>query len=81
MTLPSTASTPRLDWHAPALEQTLQAQLPGLRVEVAREIGSTNTALLELRAKPGQPEMLARIQADADKNIRRFKLLADEVLE
>jgi len=23
----------------------------------------------------GQPEMLARIQADADKNIRRFKLL------
>jgi pyruvate ferredoxin oxidoreductase beta subunit len=32
-------------------------------------------------AKPGQPEMLARIQADADKNIRRFNLLADEVLE
>ena len=26
----------------------------------------------------GQPEMLARIQADADKNIRRFKLLDDE---
>jgi pyruvate ferredoxin oxidoreductase beta subunit len=25
----------------------------------------------------GQPEMLARIQADADKNIRRFKLLAE----
>ncbi len=27
----------------------------------------------------GHPEMLARIQADADKNIRRFKLLEDEV--
>lgn len=27
---------------------------------------------------PGQPQMLARIQADADRNIRRFKLL-DEV--
>jgi pyruvate ferredoxin oxidoreductase beta subunit len=27
----------------------------------------------------GQPEMRARIQADADKNIRRFKLLDDEV--
>ncbi len=26
----------------------------------------------------GQPEMLARIQADADRNIRRFKLLAEE---
>ena len=26
----------------------------------------------------GQPEMLARIQADADRNIRRFKLLADD---
>ncbi|MBL0088092.1 MAG: pyruvate ferredoxin oxidoreductase [Ideonella sp.] len=28
----------------------------------------------------GQPEMLARIQADADKNIRRFKLLDEEGL-
>ena len=28
---------------------------------------------------PGQPQMLARIQADADRNIRRFKLL-DEVV-
>ena len=28
----------------------------------------------------GHPEMLARIQADADKNIRRFKLLDDEVM-
>ncbi|MEJ5999293.1 thiamine pyrophosphate-dependent enzyme [Paucibacter soli] len=28
---------------------------------------------------PGQPEMLARIQADADKNIRRFQLLDSEV--
>jgi pyruvate ferredoxin oxidoreductase beta subunit len=28
---------------------------------------------------PGHPEMLARIQADADRNIRRFKLLDDEV--
>jgi pyruvate ferredoxin oxidoreductase beta subunit len=27
--------------------------------------------------KGGQPEMLARIQADADRNIRRFKLLAE----
>jgi len=27
----------------------------------------------------GHPEMLARIQADADRNIRRFKLLDDEV--
>ena len=30
-----------------------------------------------LFGKPGQPEMLARIQADADRNIRRFKLLAE----
>jgi pyruvate ferredoxin oxidoreductase beta subunit len=29
---------------------------------------------------PGHPEMLARIQADADRNIRRFKLLDDEVV-
>ncbi len=28
-----------------------------------------------LFGSPGQPEMLARIQADADRNIRRFKLL------
>ena len=28
----------------------------------------------------GHPEMLARIQADADRNIRRFKLLEEEVL-
>ena len=28
-----------------------------------------------LFGKPGQPEMLAHIQADADRNIRRFKLL------
>ncbi len=28
--------------------------------------------------QPGQPQMLARIQADADRNIRRFKLLAEE---
>ncbi|MEX8518876.1 MAG: thiamine pyrophosphate-dependent enzyme [Leptothrix sp. (in: b-proteobacteria)] len=27
--------------------------------------------------QPGQPEMLARIQLDADRNIRRFKLLED----
>ena len=27
---------------------------------------------------PGQPEMLAKIQADADRNIRRFKLLDEE---
>jgi pyruvate ferredoxin oxidoreductase beta subunit len=27
---------------------------------------------------PGQPQMLAQIQAEADRNIRRFKLL-DEV--
>jgi pyruvate ferredoxin oxidoreductase beta subunit len=27
---------------------------------------------------PGQPEMLAQIQADADRNIRRFKLLDEE---
>jgi pyruvate ferredoxin oxidoreductase beta subunit len=32
-----------------------------------------------LYAGAGQPEMLARIQADADKNIRRFKLLDTEV--
>jgi pyruvate ferredoxin oxidoreductase beta subunit len=31
-----------------------------------------------LFGNPGQPEMLARIQADADRNIRRFKLLAQE---
>jgi pyruvate ferredoxin oxidoreductase beta subunit len=28
-----------------------------------------------LFGEPGQPEMLAQIQADADRNIRRFKLL------
>jgi pyruvate ferredoxin oxidoreductase beta subunit len=28
---------------------------------------------------PGQPEMLAHVQADADRNIRRFKLIDDEV--
>ena len=28
---------------------------------------------------PGQPEMLAKIQADADRNIRRYGLLDDEV--
>ena len=28
---------------------------------------------------PGQPDMLARIQADADRNIRRYGLLDDEV--
>ncbi len=33
-----------------------------------------------LFSAPGQPEMLARIQADADRNIRRFKLLGDEGL-
>jgi len=33
-----------------------------------------------LYAGAGQPEMLARIQADADKNIRRFKLLDEEGL-
>ena len=66
MTLPSTASTPRLDWHAPALEQTLQAQLPGLRVEVAREIGSTNTALLERqRAGLDTPTLLVAEQQSA----------------
>jgi pyruvate ferredoxin oxidoreductase beta subunit len=32
-----------------------------------------------LFAGAGQPEMLAKIQADADRNIRRFKLLDDEV--
>ncbi len=32
-----------------------------------------------LFAGAGQPEMLARIQADADRNIRRFKLLDEEV--
>jgi pyruvate ferredoxin oxidoreductase beta subunit len=31
-----------------------------------------------LFGNPGHPEMLARIQADADRNIRRFKLLAEE---
>ena len=31
-----------------------------------------------LFGKPGQPEMLAQIQADADRNIRRFKLLDEE---
>jgi pyruvate ferredoxin oxidoreductase beta subunit len=31
-----------------------------------------------LFAGAGQPEMLARIQADADRNIRRFKLLDEE---
>jgi pyruvate ferredoxin oxidoreductase beta subunit len=30
-----------------------------------------------LFGQPGQPEMLARIQADADRNIRRFKLLEE----
>ena len=32
-----------------------------------------------LFAGTGQPEMLVRIQADADRNIRRFRLLDDEV--
>ena len=27
----------------------------------------------------GHPEMLARIQADADKNIRRYRLLDEEI--
>ena len=31
-----------------------------------------------LYGKPGHPEMLERIQAEADRNIRRFKLLADQ---
>jgi pyruvate ferredoxin oxidoreductase beta subunit len=31
-----------------------------------------------LFGNPGHPEMLAKIQADADRNIRRFKLLAEE---
>ena len=31
-----------------------------------------------LFGKPGHPEMLARIQANADRNIRRFKLLDEE---
>ncbi|CAD5370199.1 Pyruvate synthase subunit PorB [Rubrivivax sp. A210] len=31
-----------------------------------------------LFGKPGQPDMLAAIQAEADRNIRRFKLLADD---
>ncbi len=31
-----------------------------------------------LFGKPGHPEMLARIQADADRNIRRFGLLDEE---
>ena len=29
---------------------------------------------------PGQPEMLAQIQADADRNIRRFKLMEEEAV-
>jgi pyruvate ferredoxin oxidoreductase beta subunit len=33
-----------------------------------------------LFGEKGHPEMLARIQADADKNIRRFKLLDLEVV-
>jgi pyruvate ferredoxin oxidoreductase beta subunit len=33
-----------------------------------------------LFGKPGHPEMLAKIQADADKNIRRFKLIDEEVM-
>jgi pyruvate ferredoxin oxidoreductase beta subunit len=32
-----------------------------------------------LFGKPGQPEMLAQIQAHADRNIRRFKLMEEEV--
>ena len=32
-----------------------------------------------LFGKPGHPEMLAAIQADADRNIRRFGLLDTEV--
>jgi pyruvate ferredoxin oxidoreductase beta subunit len=31
-----------------------------------------------LFGKPGQPEMLAQIQADADRNIRRFNLMDSE---
>jgi pyruvate ferredoxin oxidoreductase beta subunit len=31
-----------------------------------------------LFGQPGQPEMLARIQASADRNIRRFGLLEEE---
>jgi pyruvate ferredoxin oxidoreductase beta subunit len=29
----------------------------------------------------GQPDMLARIQANADRNIRRFGLLAEELVQ
>jgi pyruvate ferredoxin oxidoreductase beta subunit len=31
-----------------------------------------------LFGKPGDPDMLARIQADADRNIRRFNLMEEE---
>jgi pyruvate ferredoxin oxidoreductase beta subunit len=33
-----------------------------------------------LFGKPGQPEMLAQIQADADRNIRRFNLMDEETI-
>jgi BirA family biotin operon repressor/biotin-[acetyl-CoA-carboxylase] ligase len=66
VTLPSAAAQPQLAWDAPALQQALQTQLPGLVVEAVAEIGSTNTALLERqRAGLDAPTLLVAEQQSA----------------
>ncbi len=48
-----------LDWGAEALWQQLEPLLPGLTVEVAARVDSTNTRLLDLaRAGPDAPALL-----------------------
>ncbi len=48
-----------LNWDAPALQRQLGERLPGLLVEVAPQIGSTNTALIDRgRGQPDAPPCL-----------------------
>lgn len=58
MNQPATDAASALRWDADGLQQALQPLLPGLRVEVVAQIGSTNTALLA-RAREARPEALA----------------------
>jgi BirA family biotin operon repressor/biotin-[acetyl-CoA-carboxylase] ligase len=46
LTPTSAPDSPSLPWDAPALQQQLAVGLPGLRVEVVAQTGSTNTDLL-----------------------------------
>ncbi len=53
------SASPTMDWRAEDLWLALQAEVPGLSIEVLPEVGSTNTALLErIRHGDRSPAML-----------------------